>query len=102
METTHPAQVLPFLYIGSKAHAKNRALLRSLNVKRIINATPTRSLDPNGGVPNFWEKEGGITYKRVPVYDNRGEGLSAHLNSSISFIEQGKYYGSVLVHCRQG
>ena len=29
-----------------------------------------------------------IRYKRVPIFDNRGEDLLGHMESSIAFIEQ--------------
>lgn len=46
------------------------------------------SMDPSNGVPNFFEKDRSMTYKRVAVFDNRGEDLLQHLESCISFIEQ--------------
>lgn len=45
-------------------------------------------MDPTNGVPNFFEKDRSMTYKRVAVFDNRGEDLLQHLESCISFIEQ--------------
>ncbi|CAN0120704.1 unnamed protein product [Ectocarpus sp. 8 AP-2014] len=45
-------------------------------------------MDPTNGVPNFFEKDRAMTYKRVAVFDNRGEDLLQHLESCISFIEQ--------------
>ncbi|CAN0156299.1 unnamed protein product [Ectocarpus sp. 13 AM-2016] len=59
-------------------------------------------MDPTNGVPNFFEKDRAMTYKRVAVFDNRGEDLLQHLESCISFIEQGSFYGKVLVHCNKG
>jgi hypothetical protein len=38
-----PSQVLPFLYIGSRAHAKSRGLLRELGIKRVLNVTPPKT-----------------------------------------------------------
>ncbi|CAN0403835.1 unnamed protein product [Scytosiphon promiscuus] len=59
-------------------------------------------MDPSNGVPNFFEKDRSMTYKRVAVFDNRGEDLLQHFEACISFIEQGSFYGKVLVHCNKG
>ena len=42
------------LYIGDKKLAQDRALLRRLNIRYILNATPPLT---GGGVANFFEKE---------------------------------------------
>eukprot|EP00611_Tribonema_gayanum_P023662 TRINITY_DN5022_c0_g1_i2.p1 TRINITY_DN5022_c0_g1~~TRINITY_DN5022_c0_g1_i2.p1 ORF type:complete len:343 (-),score=59.62 TRINITY_DN5022_c0_g1_i2:27-1055(-) len=99
-----PSQVLPYLYIGSRGHAKSRGLLKELGIKRILNVTPPRTVDPNTGCPNFFEKEGGqnLLYRRIPIMDNRGEDLLQHLESATAFIAAGQYHGSVLVHCHKG
>eukprot|EP00752_Nemacystus_decipiens_P018664 g16733.t1 len=97
-----PSRVLDHLFIGSRVHAKNRGLLKDLGINRILNVTPARTMDPTNGVPNFFEKDRSMTYKRVAVFDNRGEDLLQHLESCISFIEQGSFYGKVLVHCNKG
>jgi protein-tyrosine phosphatase len=99
-----PSQVLPFLYIGDKKHAKNRAVMQELNIKRIVNVTPTRAVDPIAGCMNFFEKEGAdkFLYRRIPINDNRGEDLLSHLDSVVAFIEAGRFHGSVLVHCAKG
>ena len=97
-----PSQILSFLYIGGKNDAKDRNLLKELNIKYILNCTPTRNLDPEAGVPNFYEKEKLFVYKRVPIFDNRGEDITSHFDSTFKFIEEGKHYGSILVHCHKG
>lgn len=60
------------------------------------------SMDPTNGVPNFFEKDRSMTYKRVAVFDNRGEDLLQHLESCISFIEQVFFAGSPFVFRRLG
>ncbi|CAM9936694.1 unnamed protein product, partial [Ascophyllum nodosum] len=97
-----PSQVLDHLFIGSRAHAKNRGLLKELGINRILNVTPPKTMDSTNGVPNFFEKDRSMTYKRVAVFDNRGEDLLQHFDSCIAFIEQGSFYGKVLVHCNKG
>ena len=43
-----------------------------------------------------------MTFRRVAVVDNIGSNLGPHLIPCISFIEQSRHHGSILVHCRQG
>mmetsp|Transcript_1010 Transcript_1010/g.1287 ORF Transcript_1010/g.1287 Transcript_1010/m.1287 type:complete len:445 (-) Transcript_1010:182-1516(-) len=102
MADKKPSKILDFLYLGSKNTAKSKGLLKSLNIKYILNVTPPRSVDPNAGCPNFFEKNREFTYKRVAIFDNRGESVLAHLPGCIAFMDQGKHYGNVLVHCNKG
>ena len=46
------------------------------------------SLDPEAGVSNFFEKERLFSYKRISIFDNRGEDILAHMETAYSFIEQ--------------
>ena len=66
------SKILKNIYLGGKAEAKNSNLLKSLNIKYILNCTPTRNLDPENGCPNFFEKERLFKYQRIPIFDNRG------------------------------
>ena len=43
-----------------------------------------------------------MKYKRISMFDNRGEDLLSHLDGGIAFIKQAKFYGKILVHCNQG
>ena len=52
----------------------------------MVHGADTRCFRP--GCPCFFEKDPGMTYKRVPIFDNRGENILAHMESSIAFIEQ--------------
>ncbi|DAZ96519.1 TPA: hypothetical protein N0F65_008070 [Lagenidium giganteum] len=97
-----PAQVLEHVFLGAKAHAKDKELLQRLNITHILNVTPTRAADPATGVPNFFEKEKAFIYRRCAVYDNKAEDISGMLRGCIAFIEQAKFHGRVLVHCNKG
>lgn len=72
--------------------------------RSIIVVAFTRSLDPEAGCPNFFEGRTPppFSYKRIPIFDNRGEDILQYMEGAISFIEQSKHYGSVLVHCNKG
>lgn len=97
-----PSKILKYLYLGSKVHAKSKSLLLELKVTHVLNCTPKRSVDPENGCPNYFEKERTFTYRRIPVFDNRGEDILGHMEAAFKFIEEGKHYGNVLVHCHKG
>ena len=78
-----PAEILPFLYLGSKNAAKNKGLLRKKNIKFILNCTPSREEDPLAGQPNFFAKVStlwvpvcGVCGVWVAIDRNRQEGHS--------------------------
>lgn len=52
------------------------------------------------GVPNFFPTE--FTYNRCEIFDNDATNLLPILTNCIAFIEEGKHFGSVLVHCNKG
>lgn len=97
-----PSKILGYLYLGGKQDARAKSLLQTLKIRYILNVTPPRSMDPESGCPSFFEKEGSFVYKRIPVFDNRGEDLLQYMEQSYRFIEEGKHYGGVLVHCHKG
>lgn len=49
-----------------------------------------RSLDPVAGCPNFFEGRSPppFAYKRIPIFDNRGEDILQHMDGAVAFIEQ--------------
>jgi hypothetical protein len=94
--------ILGYLFLGGKADAKDKAKLQKLKIKYILNCTPPRTQDPENGCSNFYEKEKAFVYKRIPIFDNKGEDIMSHLKTAFDFIEEGKHYGNVLVHCHKG
>lgn len=100
--TKKPSQILSYLYLGGKADAKAKDVLQKLKIKYILNCTPQRSVDPENGCPNFYEKERLFVYKRIPIFDNQGEDILSHMETAFKFIEESKHYGNVLVHCHKG
>ncbi|RQM22683.1 hypothetical protein B5M09_008750 [Aphanomyces astaci] len=80
MADTSPTQVLDYVFLGSRQHAKNRAMLESLGITHILNVTPTRKVDPVAGVPNFFEKDNVFTYRRCALFDNQGEDILTSLD----------------------
>jgi hypothetical protein len=59
-------------------------------------------VDPEAGCPNFFEKDSSVTYKRIAVFDNKGEDLIGHMEAAFQFIEHARHHGHVLVHCHKG
>ena len=94
------SKIFPWLFVGNRKAAKDKRLLMSLGVKRVLNVTPSKEEDPRNGVPNFHPKAFG--YKRIAVYDNTASSLSDHFEASVSYLEIAKCYGNVFVHCLQG
>jgi protein-tyrosine phosphatase len=64
--------------------------------------TSSYSVDTEAGCPNFFEKDHKITYKRIPIFDNRGEDILSHMDTAFNFIEHAKHHGHILVHCHKG
>ncbi|GAB9470628.1 Phosphatase slingshot 2 protein [Globisporangium polare] len=97
-----PTLILAHLFLGSKAHARDRELLQRLKITHILNVTPPKTVDPAAGVPNFFEKDKSFTYRRCPIFDNKAEDISGVLEGCVAFMDQAKYYGRILVHCSKG
>lgn len=97
-----PSQILPHLFLGGKADAKSKTWLQQRGVKYILNCTPTRKADREAGVPNYYEKDRDFKYCRIPIFDNKGEDITFHLDTAFRFIEEAKHYGGILVHCLKG
>lgn len=96
------SQILSYLYLGNKSAAKNKQLLIKHKIKYVLNCTPTRTADPENGCPNYYEKERLFVYRRIPIFDNRGEDMLSYMGQACSFIDEGQHYGNVLVHCHKG
>lgn len=73
-----------YIYIGAKQHAKNLKCLKSLGITHILNCTPPRTIDPENGCPNYFEKDvnTNLTYKRIAIFDNRGEDVLNHMDAT--------------------
>lgn len=97
-----PSQILPYLFLGGKNEAKSKSTLLQLKISYILNCTPSRNNDPESGCPNYYEKEKSFKYCRIPIYDNKGEDITNYIDTANRFIEEGKHYGGVLVHCHKG
>lgn len=101
-DDAEPSLILEHVFLGSRAHARDKDLLQRLGVTHVLNVTPPKKMDPVAGVPNFFEKDKTFTYRRCPIFDNKAEDISGVLEGCIAFMDQAKYYGRILVHCNKG
>ena len=90
------------LYLGDRHQAKDRGLLRELQIQSVVNCTPPRTVDPSAGCANFFEQEALMHYHRVPIFDTQAEDATGYLAGAAKFIESRLHYGGVLVHCNRG
>lgn len=90
------------LYLGGKVDAKSLATLKQRNILRILNVTPAKEAGITAGVPNYFESNKAVKYKRISVYDASTSDLLSHADEIVNFISSGLHHGSVLVHCQRG
>ena len=90
------------LYLGERYHAKNKEILQYHNVYYILNCTPPKDIDTTAGNRCYFEDENCFRYKRISVFDNIQQYIIPYIDEAIDFIDEGKKYGSVFVHCNKG
>ena len=101
MSAPAPTSLLSWLYVGDKQLAKDRAQLRRLDVRYILNCTPPLT---EGGVANFFERERDLAYLRLPLRDSNTERLANHVPAAVEFLERARIRadGAALIHCNEG
>jgi hypothetical protein len=88
-----PQEVVPGVYIGSIAAARNRAALAAAGITHVICATAECA--------PFYPDE--LAYLHVRVRDEPGVQISAHFDEVCAFIDAAlAARGAVLVHCVMG
>ncbi|CAF0884529.1 unnamed protein product [Didymodactylos carnosus] len=87
-------EIIPGLYLGNEADAKNYDLLEKNNIKSIINVTTC--------VPCYFESE--LDYLRLPCNDTSGQNLTEYFNeNTFQFIKNSlDNKKNVLIHCKAG
>ncbi|XP_054751546.2 dual specificity protein phosphatase 6-like [Lytechinus pictus] len=80
LDNRYPAQILPYLYLGTKQDCENFELLSKLRIRYVLNVTPN--------IPNCFE-DNGIKYMQIPIMDHWSQNLAAFFPKAIEFI--GKY-----------
>jgi len=90
--------VTPGLYIGDKYACRDLDLLKSLQIRTIINCTVKPKA---GGLRNYYSSD--FLYKRVPVKDSDLEDLTPWFSEVCELVDQSlQQKFNVLIHCQQG
>ncbi|XP_041459291.1 dual specificity protein phosphatase 6-like [Lytechinus variegatus] len=94
LDNRYPAQILPYLYLGTKQDCENFELLSKLRIRYVLNVTPN--------IPNCFE-DNGIKYMQIPIMDHWSQNLAAFFPKAIEFIDEARRAKSgILVHCLAG
>ncbi|KAM9326231.1 dual specificity protein phosphatase 5 [Gastrophryne carolinensis] len=92
-EQGSPAEILPFLYLGSAHHASEGEYLANLHITALLNV----SRKSTECIKDQYD------YKWIPVEDNHTTDISSHFQEAIDFIDTVRHSGGrVLVHCEAG
>jgi len=92
---TSITEVLPSLYLGNAMDAANEDLLKSSNIRYILNLTKT--------CPNYFFTDSSFHYKQIKIEDSCREDIKSIVEEAIEFIEDAKANNSaVLIHCQGG
>eukprot|EP01063_Lacrimia_lanifica_P031844 TRINITY_DN5336_c0_g2_i1.p2 TRINITY_DN5336_c0_g2~~TRINITY_DN5336_c0_g2_i1.p2 ORF type:complete len:299 (+),score=137.87 TRINITY_DN5336_c0_g2_i1:108-1004(+) len=84
--------ILPLLYLGNIAFARDKAKLDELGIKRIVNATTHPPCFPND-----------FAYETVHINDDRSADIRPLLRPAAAFMADGLDNGEpVFVHCEMG
>lgn len=75
-EETGPAEILPYLFLGSESHAKTKTILTNLGITAILNVSQN--------CPNYFEEE--FSYKRIPIRDSKCDDITPLINEALEFI----------------
>ncbi|KAI6647931.1 Dual specificity protein phosphatase 4 [Oopsacas minuta] len=91
--TVGPAQILPFLYLGSEYHATNIEWLNKYGIEAILNVS--------NRYPDIDESQ--YEYKHLPVRDTGDSDITCIFQESFAFINNVRESGrKLLVHCQAG
>ena len=84
-------QIVSGLFLGNKHASSELDLLKSLNIKYIVNV---------GGGKNLYETE--LCYHKITLDDSCDVSILPYFEDACDFIDQSLKRGNVLVHCRGG
>lgn len=94
-----PSRILPYMYLGNLNHANNPALLKEVDISRILSVG--ESVNWSAAQVEAWGPENLLFIDRVQ--DNGVDSLMDEFERCLDFIERGKLDGqATLVHCRVG
>lgn len=79
-DTTEPAELLPYLFLGSETHAASKSTLLKLGITAVLNVSQN--------CPNYFEDS--FAYKRIAIKDSKCDDITIMINEALHFI--GKYF----------
>lgn len=83
------------IYLSGETGANDPEKIKELGITHILNISV--------GIPNYYEDNEKIKYKRIPIEDNVGVNLKEYFPTVFSFITNAlESGGRVLVHCFAG
>lgn len=89
-----PAEIRPYLFLGSQEHASKLKTLRDFNIDAILNVTTE--------IENFFPSEG-FEYCNCPVLDSAVTNIYSIFEACFAFIDKIRFSGRrLLVHCHAG
>ncbi len=91
---SNPTHVIDNIYIGSAHNAANKKLLKSLNIKYIVNVTTE--------IKNYYPDT--HIYANYSLYDDNKQSIDKYLEDSYKKIKefQKNNDGNILIHCFMG
>lgn len=75
-DPTGPAEILPYLFLGSESHAKTKNVLLDLGITAILNVSQN--------CPNYYEDL--FHYKRIPIRDSKCDDIISLIGEALDFI----------------
>ncbi len=91
---SNPTYVIDNIYIGSAHNAANKKILKSLNIKYIVNVTAE--------IKNYYPDS--IIYVNYTLYDDNKQSIDKYFEDSYKKIKefQSNNDGNILIHCFMG
>jgi protein-tyrosine phosphatase len=94
--TTEPTQIVsPYLYVGSSYSNDNPQVLLNLGITHILNVSAETPV-------NVYKINWRIKWKQIKMENTETYNARYIFEEAFAFIEEGRNYGKVLVHCNDG
>jgi len=98
-QALYPPQILPHVFIGSVYFARDKSILKALNIKYILNVAQECN--------NHFESDAelGIQYLKIGMVDNvsPNNNITVYFNDCFAFLEKARNENArAFVHCVQG
>ncbi|KAH9405015.1 Dual specificity protein phosphatase 1 [Tyrophagus putrescentiae] len=94
-DSEEPAELLPYLFLGSETHAASKSTLLKLGITAVLNVSHN--------CPNYFEDS--FAYKRIAIKDSKLDDITMVINEALDYIDKMKSTsenGKILVHCHAG